>query len=83
MADLYPTPTRLALLRDVDAGRVADDTRGDAWLTVGRSVARVTARVAALAAAGWIERPDQGAVWQLTPAGRAVLDAADASRGRP
>jgi len=72
MSDLYPTPTRLALLRRVAEGQIV-------WLAGGisrdeRDGSRVTARVAEMERAGWITR-DFGPWrrWKLTDTGRAVL----------
>lgn len=77
-SNLYPTQTRLALLRDVDQGIVwRDDRDGQAYLgsgTGGRKASKVTAAVDELLAAGWIEkRLSTSAVYRLTTAGRAVL----------
>lgn len=76
---LYPTPTRLALLRAVEAGEV---TRwwslrmepNDRWNGL-----RVNKRMAELQRAGWATYPPmrlggEQLPWQLTAAGRAVLD---------
>lgn len=69
---LYPTPTRLRLLREVDAEEII--RRSDDGASVDLDGYRVTAKVAELAAAGWVEL--DGSVWRLTAAGREVLDAA-------
>ncbi|GAA4439103.1 hypothetical protein [Phytohabitans houttuyneae] len=78
MSDLHPTPTRLALLADVRAGRVFRDTVGYSYIDGGT---RVTARVAEMAAAGWAELHDTGQHrsfqlprWRLTDVGREVLE---------
>lgn len=83
MSDPYPTPTRLALLRDVAAGEVCCYRNGESYLGTGDR--RVTARMAELRAAGWVElavlthtRADDVTYqqWRLTDAGRAMLDGA-------
>lgn len=84
MADLHSTPTRLALLREVDAGLVIRDRDGD-WLDHDPQWIRVAGRVAELEAAGWVElgtsRPGGHITpWRLSKAGRAVLDANSAPR---
>lgn len=86
VADLYPTKTRLDLLREVLADNVID---GDISLnplhhghhvlvdpTVGRPHRRVCARIRELESAGWVELPDGTGIWQMTAAGYAVLDGA-------
>lgn len=80
MADLYPTPTRLALLRHVAAGRVHKHTH-DGNSTANAGWTRVTARIAEAEQAGWVELEQAdhlGAsplrLWRLTAAGRAILD---------
>ena len=70
---LYPTPTRLRRLREVEAGDVCRygdrqdyDPRG----------CKVTSAVAELERAGWIRLGEPQPVktlWQLTDAGKAVL----------
>lgn len=90
MGELYPTPTRLALLRDVDDGRVSrsiwSSGQSDASSRTG---CRVTAAIEEMSAAGWVVLNPQRwqtadvvtghgyelQYWQLTDAGRAVLDA--------
>lgn len=84
MTGLYPTRTRLDLLRAVDAQQVVDgdvsgdpDAQGEHWVCPEfEDPVRVTARIAELARAGWVELPDGHAIWRLTDAGRAVLDGA-------
>lgn len=79
---LYPTPTRLALLADVDAGEVWQRSDGQSELTdrdqfgVSDPVCIVTSRIAELERAGWVhlvELAYGSRQWQLTDAGRAVL----------
>lgn len=73
MADLYPTKTRLALLRDVDAGNVLDGITDDhVWLVDNPEPPRkVCARMREMEAAGWVEQGEP--FWRLTDAGREVL----------
>lgn len=83
MAGLYPTPTRLDLLRAVLAGRV--------WKQAGRTYLdgyrNVTAVVAEEAAAGWVGLADLDPAvphkrrWDITSTGRAVLARADEAGG--
>lgn len=75
--NLYPTKTRLALLEAVRAGEVRryGDSQ-DYHHTTGR---KLTAAIAELARAGWVEIGEWSAgniPWRLTTAGRAVLDEA-------
>jgi hypothetical protein len=81
-ADLYPTPARLALLRDVDDGKVADDADATPMLDLGADgFARVADAIWTMKRAGWVElppgtdEPDEPGTWRLTDAGRAVLEA--------
>lgn len=83
MSELYPTKTRLALLRAVALGRVLDlpdedRNRLESFDTSdaedGEPARRVTARVTELARAGWIACPN-GVTWGLTRAGRQILEA--------
>lgn len=76
---LYPTKTRVQLLRDVDAGLVMNDIRNQ--VIDGRVVLiapkdgfeqTVTARIAELEKAGWAEEDEDGINWRLTAAGLAV-----------
>lgn len=86
MDALYPTKTRLALLADIQAGKVSedwyDDTPGagpgDAWLGRWPQRTKVTAKVAEMKQAGWCETNPADANLHtrsiaLTPAGEAVL----------
>lgn len=81
MPDLYPTPTRLEMLRDAAAGYVAQfRANNKAPIRDWRTDRRVTARVRKLVDAGWLARDeaDDGtlfAKFRPTDAGRAVLDA--------
>lgn len=87
MSDLYPTPTRLRLLRAVSLGEVFRDHRDDDWLVYGDPVAdKVTARIEEMRSAGWCELVATPArqwagKWQLTDTGQAVLDAAKERAG--
>lgn len=72
--DLYPTPTRLDLLDQVDAGRVYHAELGGDFVGDGANLLRVTVRLAELEAAGWVERPALSAYWRLTDAGRVIRD---------
>jgi hypothetical protein len=72
---LYPTPTRLALLADVEALKVADDLDGNTLLDLGPLGARtVTAAIAEFEAAGWVYRIPDGLGWRLTQRGTDVLE---------
>lgn len=79
--DLHPTPTRLALLRAVDAADVieglTEDTDGDTWLLAQPPYEhrRVTSRVDEALLADWVRLGPDGVTWRLTDSGRAVLDA--------
>lgn len=86
MTDLYPTKFRLVLLDLVQRGEVVqyqwDPAHPSFWQGNGDGRGRgreVTARVAELAAAGWVELPelsgDHVEKWRLTEAGRQVLEA--------
>lgn len=86
MSELYPTKTRLALLREVAAHNVCDGSlhsddrhEGHALLVPemhDEPIRRVTAAIAEMQAAGWVELVDEDpAIWRLTAAGRAVLEA--------
>lgn len=86
MTTLYPTKTRLALLRAVAAGNVIDlpDDKHDAISTFdttgaeeGEPARRVSARVDELARAGWVCYGRDGVTLGLTDAGREVLAKAD------
>ncbi len=70
MGELYPTRTRLALLEQVEAGRVFRDVIGDDYISADR---KVNARIAEARHADWVEL-DKHETWRLTDAGRAVPD---------
>lgn len=83
MSDLYPTPSRVALLQDIADGLVVEaDTA--AWrdealaafydpFTATRT--KVTARVREMVAAGWVEHDTATGMYWPTDAGRAVIEA--------
>ena len=76
---LFPTKTRLALLRDVARNLVWGDD-GDVLAATGDGGRRkVTVQVADMCRAGWVRpgglRGDRRRPYELTDAGRAVLDA--------
>lgn len=79
---LYPTPSRLALLRAVSYGEVlegiTDEHAGVTWLTTGAEdgepARKVTARIDEMHRAGWVELADDAVTWRLTELGRIVLD---------
>jgi hypothetical protein len=81
MGELYPTRTRLQLLRDVRDGKVGTDITADVerivlWPyapTEWQTQQTVTARVLELEQAGWVRRSASGAAWLLTDAGEKVL----------
>lgn len=82
MAELYPTKARLALLQAIDDGAVRHHIPFryghfyDEW-----GHRKVTARVNELYHAGWVRLADRepdvrwSRRWELTDAGRAVLEA--------
>ena len=83
MSDLFPTKTRLALLCDVEAGEVWQKGNGESVVTlieefgVSDFLYRCTAAIAEQEQAGWVRLVElkYGAKrWELTDAGRAVLD---------
>lgn len=69
---LYPTKTRLVLLRDVAYGEITRDADGDSW---NARHYKMTSRIEELEQAGWIAL-EEGKVWRPTGVGRAVLAAA-------
>lgn len=82
-ADLYPTKSRLALLEAIAQGHVYDlhDDERDTITTFdttgaedGIPARRVTARVDEMVRAGWVCIGRDDVTWELTDAGRAVLD---------
>jgi hypothetical protein len=89
-AGLYPTKTRLGLLRAAGRGEVSwyppvnPARRGESfWSYPDGSQWRVDARMAELEAAGWVELGAKGGhgelaprYWRLTEAGRKVLEEA-------
>jgi len=72
-----PTDIEIALLRDVDAGLVEDDADFTPMLLVDSERTRVAELVWALERRRLVEQPFTSRVWQLTDAGRAVLEGAD------
>lgn len=85
MTDLYPTPTRLALLERTEREKVRReyDTTTDTWIDADTYAGRtVTAVMADMERAGWVELEPtrfatgtvgyEVAYWRLTDAGRAV-----------
>lgn len=75
MADLYPTPTRLALLRQIDAREVWSSLRDDVIRTQFGQGRVVTAAVNEMWRAGWVEPVvgPIGTLWTVTDTGRDVL----------
>lgn len=72
-ATLYPTKSRVALLIDVGAGLVYRNGLHDYRTALPRPQ-RVTARIAELRQAGWVERGPDG-VYALTAAGEDIVAA--------
>jgi hypothetical protein len=68
---LFPTPARIALLDEIEAGRVFRDRLGESHI---RGGARVTGRLVELEAAGWARCPSDEDVttWRLTAYGSAI-----------
>lgn len=69
---LYPTPTRIALLDQILRGHVFRDAVGESYIAADR---KVTAAIAEMHRAGWVELDDSRPVhyWRLTTTGRAAL----------
>lgn len=86
MADLYPTKSRLALLRGIGRGEVAayphyEGSAVDYYWDGDGGGRKVTGRVDEVLRAGWVEKGrafgnDRQYAWsmRLTEAGRKVLD---------
>jgi len=78
-ADLYPTPTRLALLQDIADGLVYKDPYDTSpRYEVASPHRNVTARVKELIGAGWaVQRSEPGDMWRkqirLTASGEQIL----------
>lgn len=68
---LHPTPSRLALLDEVDAGNVVRDAIGQNYNSARR---KVTAEMRDMEADGWVVLlpGDEPRTWQLTAYGRAI-----------
>jgi hypothetical protein len=79
VSDLYPTKTRLGLLRDAAAGRVRSE-HGNIIATDSDGGRRtVSAAVEELCVAGWLKPGEVRAArrqYDITDAGRALLDGA-------
>jgi hypothetical protein len=75
-AALHPTPTRMGLLKDVDAGLVQRVGEED-WLDFGTPTQRkVTARIGEMRQAGWVvlvHLTREKHVYRVAPGGRLVL----------
>lgn len=86
MTGLVLTPTRLALLRDVEDGEVMQHHGGQST-TAGvdtTDLVDVTAEIAELEAAVLVRRIEarpEGRLWKLTTPGRAVLASNDEKEG--
>lgn len=84
---LHPTPTRIALLRDVAAGHVytsGDD--GEIYNDARGDHRKVSARLIELFRPRWVKpvpREDAVQGWAVADDGQAVLDIADAARAIP
>lgn len=92
MSDLYPTPSRVALLQSIDDGAVSEKYPmgpKPAWSELDNGpggsprYVKVTAKVAEMKRAGWVElgsrsHPSMYAPrpWLLTDLGRSILDGA-------
>jgi hypothetical protein len=75
---LEPTEARLALLRDVADGLVADDDEFTPRMTVeGEEPVDVRHAVWQLERHGWIAQPSTTRRWEPTEFGRSVLEEAD------
>lgn len=74
MAELFPTPTRRALLADIAAGRVIDDEDFAPHLHHDEGVSRVATAVWEMKAAGWCEQVTTDRKWSLTQLGVDVLE---------
>lgn len=84
VSELYPTPTRLALLADVAAGEVWQNSKGHSVvilrddLCLGERKAKCTGAIADMERAGWLQLVELkygSRQWHVTDAGRAVLNA--------
>lgn len=74
MADLFATPTRLALLADIAAGKVGSDDEHTVWLDLGDGDrAKVSSAVWEMERTGWVEQLDGERIWRLTERGQDVL----------
>lgn len=71
---LFPTPTRLALLADVAAGRVIDDENFNPMLHHDEGTSRVADAIWQMERSGWVEQERADLVWALTIVGRDVLE---------
>jgi len=94
MTDLYPTKTRLELLREVASSKVkwwpndvGDDDEWACWYSDNGGDRKVTARMNELEAAGWVHKGPvrnwtAGRVYEVTDTGAAILRAhPEASNG--
>lgn len=85
---LYPTPTRLALLREIDAENVTDGAEDDETYLIDPDPPydsrKVTARVDEMQRAGWCDLDDRRPyLWVLTQPGRDVLAGTPAPAALP
>lgn len=76
MSDLYPTKTRLKLLTAVAHRRVVIANGVTLWRSDGGFNRRCESAIREAVAAGWAVLGGDGATYELTDAGRAVLDGA-------
>lgn len=75
MSDLFPTKTRLKLLTAVEHQRIVVANGVTLWRSDGGWNRRCESAVREAAAAGWVVLGGEGR-YELTAAGRAVLDGA-------
>jgi hypothetical protein len=75
---LHPTPTRLALLADVAAGRVIDDADFTPMLHHDQGNSRVADAIWEMERSGWVEQVRVDHVWSLTIVGTDVLEGRNA-----
>jgi hypothetical protein len=75
VSDLYPTPTRIQLLRDLETECVVENEDGT-WLlsqTNAFPPVKVSAEIRKFHSAGWVELLPNVERWVLTDAGREIL----------